>query len=510
MPFTAVPTVPRHPHPPALSGPCRRSAMKRSASSADAPTAIRAGQSASRTEPGLPRRKGTANTRMARSVTAIAAVGSLGGLLFGYDTGIISGALPAITSAFDLGVQAQQVLTSAIIVGAIIGALISGRAAERFGRRLTVMGAAGIFAIGATAAALAPDLWTLGAARLVLGLAVGLAAQAVPLYVAEIAPPARRGGLVVVFQLAITIGILAAYLTGYLIDDSWRWMFGLGTVPALLLLAGMFQLPESPRWLFTHQGKQAARDVLTQLRNDTQVVNRELDDLRVIPASGPLGLAALRGRRLRPALIAGIGLGVASQVTGINAIIYYAPTILQDSGFGHSAAMLTTVGVGVVNFLMVALGLWLVDRIGRRRLLLALLPGAVVFLAVMAAVFTTTGTPTGSARWLAVICILGYIACNGGSLSVVVWLIGPEIYPQRIRADAVGLSTFAVWTTDLLVSLTTLSLTSALGVSGTFWLFAAVNLLAVLFTFRYMPETRGRTLEEIEQALDDGSFRSMR
>lgn len=446
-----------------------------------------------------------------RSVVTVAVIAALGGLLFGYDTGIISGALPTIADDFQLGDTGQQVVTSAIIVGAIVGACLSGRLAERLGRRRTVVWAGGIFAVSAVLAAIAPEAWTLGLARLVLGLAVGLASQAVPLYVAELAPPARRGSLVVAFQLAVTLGILAAYLAGYVLDDGWRWMFALGAVPAVALLVGMGRLPESPRWLFTHQGQDAARAVLVRVRPAGADVDGELRQLAATAEEkGGRGLGALRAGWLRPALVAGIGLAVASQVTGINAIIYYAPTILQDSGFGHSAAMLTTVGVGVVNFLMVMLGLWLVDRIGRRRLLLVLLPGAVLCLAALAAVFVGGQAPTGGARWIVVLGVIGYIAFNGGSLSVVVWLAGPEMFPLKARAVAVGVSTFAVWFCDLVVSLTTLSLTSALGVSGTFWLFAGVNALAFLFVFRYVPETRGRSLEDIEAALRAGTFRAMR
>jgi sugar porter (SP) family MFS transporter len=452
-----------------------------------------------------------AGNHSGRAVVTIAVVSALGGLLFGYDTGIISGALPTIAHDFHLADAGQQIVTSAIVVGAIIGACFSGPVAERIGRRPAVMWAASIFTAGAAFSAIAAEAWTLGIARLVLGLAVGLASQAVPLYVAELASPARRGGLVVTFQLAITLGILAAYLSGFLLDENWRWMFGLGLVPALALLIGMSALPESPRWLFTHRGPEAARAVLVRVRPDTAAAESELEQLAGTSAhEGERGLRALRARWLRPALIAGIGLAVASQITGINAIIYYAPTILGNSGFGRSAAMLTTIGVGVVNFLMVALGMWLVDRIGRRRLLLVLLPGAVLCLAVLAAVFMNGQAPQGGARWIVVAGILGYIACNGGSLSVVVWLAGPEMYPLKARAVAVAVSTFTVWFFDLIVSLTTLSLTSSLGVSGTFCLYAAINALAFLFVFRCVPETRGRSLEDIEGALRAGTFRAMR
>ncbi|MBB4688759.1 sugar porter family MFS transporter [Amycolatopsis jiangsuensis] len=446
-----------------------------------------------------------------RSLIVIAGVSSLGGLLFGYDTGIISGALPAIAGAFDLAETGQQLVTSAIVVGAILGAYASGRLSDRLGRRPAIIVAGAVFAIGAVLAAVAPEAWTLGIARLVLGFAVGLAAQAVPLYVAELAPPARRGGLVVMFQLAITVGILFAYLAGYALDGSWRWMFGLGALPAVMLLAGMLALPESPRWLFTHHETAAARAVLLRVRADTAVVDEELGQLAETPATGDQRrLRTLRARWLRPALVAGLGLAIASQITGINAIIYYAPTILGDAGFGRSAAMLTTVGVGVVNLVMVILGIRLVDAIGRRRLLLVLIPGAVLSLAVVAVVLMTEPAPQGAGRWLVILGVLGYVACNGGSLSVVVWLAGPEMYPLGVRSVAVAVSGFTVWFFDLLVSLTTLSLTSALGTTGTFWLFAVVNAAAFLFVFRFVPETRGRSLEEIESALRSGTFTAMR
>ncbi|QUQ65731.1 sugar porter family MFS transporter [Kutzneria sp. CA-103260] len=455
---------------------------------------------------------------MNRSLLVIAAVSSLGGLLFGYDTGIISGALPTIAGQFRLADTGQQLITSAIIVGAIAGASSSGRMSDGIGRRRAIIVAAAVFAAGAALAAVTPEVWTLGIARLVLGFAVGLAAQAVPVYVAELASPARRGGLVVLFQLAITVGILAAYLSGYALDDGWRWMFGLGLAPAVALLLGMLALPESPRWLFTHGHPEAARKVLTRIRPDAAAVEAEIADLAAVPdghrpdaATIPQGsLAALRARWLRPALVAGLGLAIASQVTGINAIIYYAPTILGDAGFGRDAAMLTTVGVGVVNFLMVAIGVRLVDRLGRRRLLLTLLPVAVLCLAALATVLMIQPAPQGPARWVVILGVLGYIAGNGGSLSVVVWLAGPEMYPFEVRSVAVATSTLAVWVFDLLVSLTTLSLTSALGTTGTFWLFAVVNALAFLFVLRFVPETRGRSLEDIENALRDGSFGAMR
>jgi sugar porter (SP) family MFS transporter len=458
-------------------------------------------------------RAGTASAQAGSPlVWLIAVIAALGGLLFGYDTGVISGALLSIAKEFKLGSGGQEIVTSAILVGCMIGALGGAPLSERLGRRNTVIITGIVFAVGALGAAAAPSAGLLIVARLVLGLAVGGASQIVPIYVAEIAPARLRGRLVVCFSLMVTLGILAAYLVGYVLAGRWRWMFAIAAIPAVVLAAGMATLPESPRWLRAHRGASEARAVLFRLRPSESLAEEELAEIEDMlnAQHGQAGWSGLTGRWLRPALVAAIGVAIFSQITGINAVIYYAPTILIHAGFGSSAALLTTIGVGVVDVAMMSLGTYLVDRIGRRRLMLVLLPGAVACLLVLGIMFMISSTPTGAARWIAIICILGYIACNGGSLSVVVFLLGPEVFPQSVRGPGNSATTAAVWGFDLVVSLTTLSLTAAVGVAGTFWLFCAINAIAWLFVLRRVPEPRGHSLEEIETHLRAGTFVSLR
>jgi len=443
-----------------------------------------------------------------RFVYVVGAVAALGGLLFGFDTGIISSALLYVGREFDLGDIGKQLVVSSILVGAAVGALACGRLSERWGRRPTVLAVALVFAFGAIAGALAPSAVVLVVSRLLLGLAVGGASQIVPVYIAEIAPPRARGGMVAMFQLMITFGIMVSYLVGYLFSGTggWRWMFGFGVIPAAVLLCGLFAMPESPRWLYQHRGAERARDALARVRTPEEVP-AELETLaRVGDGTDGGDWRALGRRWVRPALLVGLGAAIFCQLTGTNAVIYYAPTLLSQSGFGDSAAILTTVGVGCVFFVTTLLGIVLVDRIGRRRLLLTMLPGAGVCL-IIVGVALLGGHPSGAGAWVVVLGLLGYIAFNGAGISTVAWLLPSEVFPGAVRGVAVSLTALTVWVFDLLVSLTALSLTNAIGTPGTFWLYGAVNVVAFVFFLRFLPETRGRSLEDIEQSLRDGTFR---
>ena len=299
-------------------------------------------------------------------VTIVAAVAALGGLLFGYDTGIISSALLFITREFALGTGGQQIVASAIIAGAVVGAMLSGPVSDRLGRRLTVMLAALIFGLGALATAAVGSAVALASGRFVLGIAIGAASQIVPVYIAEVAPARNRGALVILFQLAVVVGILVSYVAGWLLSGSgaWRSMFALGVVPAVVLLAGMLFLPESPRWLVLKGRDDTARATLRRVRAS----DAELAEIVAAKEQPEGGWPELRQPWMRLAPIAGIGM--FSQITGINAVPYYAPTILANAGFSQQVAIVTTVGIVLT---LTAIGVILVvDRIGRRRLLLAL------------------------------------------------------------------------------------------------------------------------------------------
>lgn len=447
-----------------------------------------------------------------RMVALAASIAAIGGLLFGYDTGIIASALIYITHSFDLDSTGQQGIAAALNLGAVFGAIMSGPLSDRLGRRPSVVVAALVFIVASLGCALAPSQTMLIAARFALGWAIGATTQIVPVYVAELAPAERRGGLVSLFQLVFSLGLLVAFAVGYALagpPECWRLMFGLGIVPALLLALGMMVLPESPRWLL-EQGKAAqAVQVLYRLRGHHEPIRKELDALRAAQdkAEDTPGWSALRKPWLRPALIAAIGLAALSQLSGPNVIVYYAPIILSEAGLGHSAALLTSVGVGVTSTITTFMGIMLIDRVGRRRMLLAMLPFAALALFALGALFASNAPLEGTRLVLVVVALLAYIFFNFGSLSVAVWLVASEVFPLIIRSKAMGLASATVWLSDTLVSLFTLSLVHDLGRSGTFWLFGAINAFAFLFVLRWVPETRNTTLEEIENSLREGRFR---
>jgi sugar porter (SP) family MFS transporter len=461
-------------------------------------------------EPGRAEAPAGDRQKVPAMVYAVAAVSALGGLLFGYDTGIISGALLHLREDLDLTSREQEIVVSVILLGAMAGALLAGRLAVRHGRRRVVIAVAVVFAVGAAAAATAPGVGSLVAARFVLGLAVGGASNMVPVYIAEAAPARIRGRLMVLFQLMVACGQLIAYLCGWALSGSggWRTMFALAVLPAVALGIGMLFLPESPRWLVERGHHERAVTVLARLRPVGTDVRKEIDEITEVAAATPAGgWRDLRQRWMRPALLIAVGIAAFSQLTGINAVVYYAPTILVDAGFGDSAALLTGVGIGVMLVIAGVVGAIAVDRVGRRRTMLWFLPGSGLSMAVMALAFLG---PEGSAaqRWTVIVALFGYILFNGIGIQAVVWLIGPEILPLSVRGPATSLATVTVWGVDLLIAVTALTAIEAIGRSGTFLVYALMNVACIAFVAAKVPETRGRTLESIERALQrGGSFR---
>ncbi|MEV0846204.1 sugar porter family MFS transporter [Streptomyces sp. NPDC049954] len=442
-------------------------------------------------------------------VYMVATVSALGGLLFGYDTGIISGALIYLRQDLGLSSTGQEVVVSVILVGAMAGAVLSGRLAVRYGRRRVVIVVGLVFALGALGAAVAPGTGTLVVARFVLGLAVGGASNTVPVYIAEVAPAAIRGRLMVLFQLMVAIGQLISYVCGWLFAGSggWRVMFALAMVPAVALAVGMTFLPESPRWLVGQDRTGPARDVLRRLRPADADLDTELAEIhQVTSASETADWRELRKPWLRPALVVALGVAAFSQLTGINAIVYYAPTILTDAGFGDSAALLTGIGIGSMLVIAGITGALTVDKAGRRRTMLWFLPGSALAMTVLALAFLGDG---GTAqRWTVIIALFAYILCNGIGIQAVVWLIGPEVLPLSVRGPATSLATLTLWGFDLLIALTALSAVTAFGRTGTFLFYALMNVACVVFVLFKVPETRGSSLEEIETALRrPGDFR---
>ena len=434
-----------------------------------------------------------------RFVTMVSAISALAGLLFGYDTGVISGAILFVRKDFLLSTFQEEVVVAAVLLGAVAGAAFGGKLADALGRRKLLIQVAILFIIGAIGTALAPSPTLLAIGRVVVGVAIGIASFTAPLYISEVSPPAIRGKLVSLNQLMITLGIVVSYLADYGLADkeAWRWMFGLAAIPALILLIGLFFVPESPRWLMSRSQDDQARAVLQRIRESGDV-SAELAEIKADLSLQEGGWRELLNVSLRRPLIIGIGLAAFQQFTGINTVIYYAPTIFQLAGLrSASAAILATVGVGLVNVLLTIVALRLLDRVGRRPLLLWGLVGMVISLGVLGAAFLFASS-SPIVAWLAVISLALYVACFAIGLGPVFWLLISEIYPLKIRGRAMGVATMMNWGSNLIVALTFLSLLHSLGRSATFWLYAVIGIVAWFFVYRLVPETKGRTLEQID------------
>jgi sugar porter (SP) family MFS transporter len=441
------------------------------------------------------------NTSHSRFVYTAAGIAALGGLLFGYDTGVISGAELFLKNDFVLSTFALELVVSGVLAGAAIGSFVGGRLADLHGRRRLLFATAVIFVIGALVCATALSPAMIVAGRLIVGLGIGLASGTVPVYISEVSSADNRGWQVSLFQLAITIGIVLAYLVDFALAprEAWRLMFGVAAIPAVIFAAGMFLLPESPRWLVKSGQRQAALAVLSRIRGSESAD----EELREIEAT--LSTAEERGRMIdvlepsvRPALIVGVGLAIFQQVTGINTVIYYAPIIIQSAGIpSASGAILATLGIGVVNVIMTVVSMWLLDRAGRRPLLLTGVAGMAVTLGALSLVFRQA-QPNETSATLAVVSMMVYVAAFAISLGPIFWLLISEIYPLKIRSSTEGLSAAFNWGSNLIVSLTFLTLVQELGASLTFLLYGVLAVGAWIFSYYRVPETRKRTLEEIE------------
>ena len=434
----------------------------------------------------------------------VAAVASLGGLLFGYDTGVISGALLFIRHVFSLSPAMQGLVVALALAGASIGAAFAGSFSDRFGRRRVIIVTACLFVLGSLICAVATNTVTLLVGRFVIGVAIGIASMLTPLYLSEMAPAAHRGAVVSLNQMCITIGIVASYAVDYAFSgatDGWRWMLGLGCVPGVILGVGMAFMPDSPRWLAGVGRIADAEHALRQMRGGADV-SAELGELKADAErkTEPASWSTLLHGNARGALIVGVGLAVFQQITGINTVIYFAPTIFEKAGFGHaSTSILATAGVGVVNVIMTYVALRLLDSAGRRRMLLTGLSGMLAMLIVLAITFSLG--VSGVLAWITVIGVAVYVAFFAIGLGPVFWLLISEIFPLAVRGRAMSVATVANWFSNLVVSQSFLLLIHGIGSAATFGLFAAMTALNIVFTVARVPETKGRSLEQIERDL---------
>ena len=435
-------------------------------------------------------------------IVRLALIAALGGFLFGYDTGVIGGALLFIKQDFRASNFEQQAIVGSLLLGAVGGAIISGFAADALSRRWTKVGSGSIYVLGAVGSALAQSAWQLIGARFVLGLAVGTASFVSPMYISELAPPKIRGGTVSFNQLMVTSGILIAYLVNFAfhgVTDNWRWMLGLGALPGLALAIGMLFVPHTPRWLVEQDRQEEAEEVLQRTRDDDQRAKAELGEIEEV-AQEERTLRALLRPGVRPLLVVGLGLAIFQQIVGVNTVIYYAPTILSFTGVGSGGALMRTVFIGATNVVFTIVAILLLDRLGRRVFLITGTVGLTVALAGLGAFFEFS-TLQQHASWLALASLLLYIASFAVGLGPVFWLMISEIYPLRIRGPAMAVSTVANWSFNFAVSFTFLSLVGAVGRGWTFWIYGLIGIAAITFFSIFVPETKDKSLEQIEREL---------
>ena len=434
------------------------------------------------------------------------------GGLFGYDQGVISGALHGIKARFSLSPLIVEIVTSWVTLGALFGALAGGELADRIGRQRAVLIAGALFTLGSLVQALAPETVILVAGRLIVGAGVGVAAVAAPLYAAELAPTSLRGRFVSAYQLAITVGIFLAYLVdGWLSkSDSWRLMLGASAVPGLLLFVVALVAPESPRWLMKMNRRADAAMQIRKIRPGVEFKPR-LDAIETAlrEEAGRASWGDVFRREWRRPLMIGVGLAVFQQITGINAIIYYADQIFEAAGFisQSSQTTVTTWAIGGVNVLATLIAVAYIDRLGRRKLLLAGLIGMGGSLAVVGIAFQfiakaavgAASTGPSEAGIVTLFALVAFIICFAFSMGPVTWTVINEVFPGHIRGRAVAVATAVNWGAAFLVSQSFLSLIEAMGISWTFGLFALFCGVAWIWIFYRVPETKGQSLEQIQQ-----------
>ena len=447
----------------------------------------------------------------------VALIATFGGLLFGYDTGVINGALAPMTRELGLTAFTEGVVTSSLLFGAAIGAMVLGRVSDKWGRRKTIILLAIAFFVGALVCVFTPNFEIMVVGRVILGLAVGGASTVVPVYLAELAPFEIRGSLAGRNELMIVVGQLAAFVINAIIgnvfghhDGVWRYMLAIAAIPAIALFFGMLRVPESPRWLVEKGRIDEAREVLETIR-PLDRAHAEIEDVQQAAeedqkvAKESMGFREiLSSKWLVRILIVGIGLGVAQQLTGINSIMYYGQIVLVESGFSESAALIANIAPGIIAVVGAFIALWMMDRVNRRTTLITgytLTTISHVLIGISSMVFPV-GDPLRPYVILTLVVI--FVGSMQTFLNVATWVMLSEIFPLAMRGAAIGISVFFLWMTNAFLGLFFPTLMEAVGLTGTFFLFAGVGLVALIFIYGMVPETRGRTLEEIDEDVTSG------
>ncbi len=432
----------------------------------------------------------------ARYLYLPALVAAIGGLLFGFDTAVINGAIVFIKRQFELSDSQTEIAASSLLLGCVIGASVAAITSDRFGRKRVLLGAAALFTISSIGAALPRDLLQFAAARLMGGIAIGMASTLSPLYIAEISPPRNRGLLISLNQLAIVSGILLSYSVNYLLTGAgptnWRWMFASAAVPSVCFLLTLLLIPESPRWLVQKGREAEANRFLTQIAGPAAAE----EQIQAIKAAVSEESGNLFDPAFRKAFFVAIVIALFSQFTGINTIIYYGSLVFLEHVPHQTAntALWANVIIGAINFAATILGMALIDRVGRKPLLMSAFAGmAFSLVAVSVAIrFQAAGV-------VVLVFVLGYVACFAVGVGTGTWVMMSEICPTRVRGRAMSIATVCLWCGTLIVTLTFLSLVNVFTAPGAFLLYAIVSVAAFLFVWRSVPETKGISLEEIEK-----------
>lgn len=457
-----------------------------------------------------------ANDQSLRHIYQIGSIAAIAGFLFGFDTGVISGAQEFIFHTFNIPETVNKAIAAlkgfivaSVPLGALIGAIFSGIFAEKLGRKNSLLTTAALFIIGAFMTAFAPAVYWVILGRLTMGIAIGISAMVAPMYLSEIAPPQTRGTLVTFFQLAITIGLMAAFITNYVcaeyitnIYTNWRWMFGLSAIPATAFFTGMLAMPDSPRWLLSKNRQAEAKSTLQYLYSKKDVQN----DIKAINTS----LNREEGTwkdcfkpRMFPLLVMAFGLFVLQQLSGINAIMYYGPSVFEEAGFADSGKLLAQIAIGLINVGVTILSLKLIDYVGRRRLLFWGFSGMCICLTSVAFCLNLAAH-NSSAHAISLVSVLAFIGFFAVSLGPVPYLIMSEVFPLRIRSSGMAIASCANWGFNMLVTECFPILQTSLGNSPTFLFFAFWTGIGIYFTWKFVPETKNRPLEAIESNLYAG------
>jgi sugar porter (SP) family MFS transporter len=440
----------------------------------------------------------------------VSLIAGLGGILYGFDMGIIAAVLVFVRESFALSTHMEEIVVSVVLVGAMSGAVAGGSIADRIGRRSTLVWGGVIFLLGSLLAFWSPDVTILIVARGLLGIAIGFTSVTAPVYISELAPPRSRGLLIGLYQFALTIGIVLADLVGYWLagQQAWRTMFGLGAVPAAFFLALIFTLPESPRWLFAQNRLEEMHSVLSSYTDavGAKLLIEEIRTALAIPVEQRW--SELWKPAVRTSLFIAVGFTVLQQVTGINTIIYYGPRIFALAGItSNRSAIFATLLVAVTNMLATIIALVLVDRAGRKPLLYAGVSGMTACLVLLAYSFHAP-TAFGAAPGLvATVCLMVYITCFAFSMGPIAWILVSEVFPLRVRGRGVAAASLGSGASNFLVSITFLSLINTAGSSITFLIYAAFCVLTLIFVRFIVPETAGRELETISSEANRASAR---